>query len=334
MATPSSRTSRTRTGGELKLSAGTLYRSIQRMLEQGLIVETRERPAPDEDDERRRYYRITQLGQRVATRRGARGWLNWCGWREPRVARRARGVMTFYDAPAAPVPGVVPQRIRRRDARAVRAPPREANVRRRPRPRCGSARLRRSPATPPQRMQTFSGRTCPTRRACSAAAPGFALTAVLIVALGIGATTAAFSVTDFVLLRPLPFPEPDRLVTRRRANAGVRPAWSCRRRTIATGRPRRRRSSRWAFTIDDAAHDDRCRTSRAAASVCRSAPICFRRSALRHLSDARSRRRTIAKARPARSCSATGSGRPSSAATRRSSGRQSLQADSTSGRSP
>jgi putative ABC transport system permease protein len=43
-------------------------------------------------------------------------------------------------------------------------------------------------------------------------APGFAITAVLIVALGIGATTAAFSVTDFVLIRPLPFPEPDRLV--------------------------------------------------------------------------------------------------------------------------
>jgi putative ABC transport system permease protein len=42
--------------------------------------------------------------------------------------------------------------------------------------------------------------------------PGFAITAVLIVALGIGATTAAFSVTDFVLIRPLPFPEPDRLV--------------------------------------------------------------------------------------------------------------------------
>ena len=42
--------------------------------------------------------------------------------------------------------------------------------------------------------------------------PGFAITAILIVALGIGATTAAFSVTDFVLIRPLPFPEPDRLV--------------------------------------------------------------------------------------------------------------------------
>jgi DNA-binding PadR family transcriptional regulator len=55
-----------RTGGELKLSAGTLYRSIQRMLEQGLIVETRERPAPEHDDERRRYYRITDYGRAVA----------------------------------------------------------------------------------------------------------------------------------------------------------------------------------------------------------------------------------------------------------------------------
>src|SRR5579871_1531217 len=55
-----------RTDGELKLSAGTLYRSIQRMLEQGLILETRERPAPEEDDERRRYYRITPLGEAVA----------------------------------------------------------------------------------------------------------------------------------------------------------------------------------------------------------------------------------------------------------------------------
>jgi DNA-binding PadR family transcriptional regulator len=55
-----------RTGGELKLSAGTLYRSIQRMLEQGLIVVARERPAPELDDERRRYYRITQFGEAVA----------------------------------------------------------------------------------------------------------------------------------------------------------------------------------------------------------------------------------------------------------------------------
>ena len=55
-----------RTQGELKLSAGTLYRSIQRMLETGLIVEKRTRPAPEEDDERRRYYRITPFGRAVA----------------------------------------------------------------------------------------------------------------------------------------------------------------------------------------------------------------------------------------------------------------------------
>jgi DNA-binding PadR family transcriptional regulator len=54
------------TGGTLRLSAGTLYRSIQRMLEQGLIVETRERPAPEQDDERRRYYRITAFGREAA----------------------------------------------------------------------------------------------------------------------------------------------------------------------------------------------------------------------------------------------------------------------------
>lgn len=42
--------------------------------------------------------------------------------------------------------------------------------------------------------------------------PGFALTAILVTALGIGATTAAFSVADFVLIRPLPFREPGRLV--------------------------------------------------------------------------------------------------------------------------
>ena len=55
-----------RTNGELQLSAGTLYRSIQRMLVQGLIVETSTRPAPEFDDERRRYYRITPLGIAVA----------------------------------------------------------------------------------------------------------------------------------------------------------------------------------------------------------------------------------------------------------------------------
>lgn len=55
-----------RTDGKVRLGPGTLYRSIQRMLEQDLIAETETRPAPDADDERRRYYRITPLGRQVA----------------------------------------------------------------------------------------------------------------------------------------------------------------------------------------------------------------------------------------------------------------------------
>ncbi len=54
-----------RTGGAIRMSFGTLYRSIQRMLEQGLLEEVRERPV-DGDDERRRYYRVTRFGTVVA----------------------------------------------------------------------------------------------------------------------------------------------------------------------------------------------------------------------------------------------------------------------------
>ena len=54
-----------RTDGELRLSAGTLYRSIARMVEQGLIVEVEKRRSRA-DDERRRYYRLTPLGDGVA----------------------------------------------------------------------------------------------------------------------------------------------------------------------------------------------------------------------------------------------------------------------------
>jgi DNA-binding PadR family transcriptional regulator len=55
-----------RTGGALTLSPGTLYRSIDRMVRQGLIREVRSRPARDMDDERRRYYRTTPFGREVA----------------------------------------------------------------------------------------------------------------------------------------------------------------------------------------------------------------------------------------------------------------------------
>lgn len=53
------------TQGKFRIGPTTLYRSIKRMLEQNLIVETGERPDPELDDERRRYYRLTQLGWEV-----------------------------------------------------------------------------------------------------------------------------------------------------------------------------------------------------------------------------------------------------------------------------
>jgi DNA-binding PadR family transcriptional regulator len=54
-----------RTEGRVHLRPGTLYGAIKRLLEKGLIKEADERPDPDMDDERRRYYRLTEFGLRV-----------------------------------------------------------------------------------------------------------------------------------------------------------------------------------------------------------------------------------------------------------------------------
>jgi DNA-binding PadR family transcriptional regulator len=61
-----------RTGGEVRLGPGTLYGAIKRMLADGLIEESDERPAPELDDQRRRYYQITDFGRRVAGAEAAR----------------------------------------------------------------------------------------------------------------------------------------------------------------------------------------------------------------------------------------------------------------------
>lgn len=61
-----------RTDKRINLGSGALYGAINKMLEQGLIVESDERPDPHLDDERRRYYRITPLGQRVVRAEAAR----------------------------------------------------------------------------------------------------------------------------------------------------------------------------------------------------------------------------------------------------------------------
>jgi DNA-binding PadR family transcriptional regulator len=55
-----------RTDGKVRLSAGTLYSAIRRMLEQGMIEELRDSPDPASDDERRRYYGLTRFGRDVA----------------------------------------------------------------------------------------------------------------------------------------------------------------------------------------------------------------------------------------------------------------------------
>lgn len=54
-----------RTDGTMRMGPGTLYGSIKRMLADGLIEESGERPDPELDDERRRYYCLTELGRRV-----------------------------------------------------------------------------------------------------------------------------------------------------------------------------------------------------------------------------------------------------------------------------
>jgi len=60
-----------RTAGEVKLSTGTLYGIIKRLLADGLIIELRQRPAAH-DDERRRYYRLTTQGRELASAEAAR----------------------------------------------------------------------------------------------------------------------------------------------------------------------------------------------------------------------------------------------------------------------
>ena len=56
-----------RTEGRMRIRPGSLYRAIHRLLSRGLIEESDVRPDPERDDERRRYYGISELGAHVAT---------------------------------------------------------------------------------------------------------------------------------------------------------------------------------------------------------------------------------------------------------------------------
>jgi len=61
-----------RTDGAIRLSAGTLYTLIRRFVQEGVIAESAERPDPSLDDERRRYYRLTDFGRDVARAEASR----------------------------------------------------------------------------------------------------------------------------------------------------------------------------------------------------------------------------------------------------------------------
>ena len=199
-----------RTNGGVVLSAGTLYRSIQRMLEQGLLDELSERPAPELDDERRRY--LPDHG--VRSRRGAGR------DRAPRVAPPPR--------PRERLPAG--EGLMRAYRLLLRLFPRpfvneyggemEAIFARRLRDAAGPAAIGvlwirtiletlKDAAVVQVELVAHDVRHAVRTLA---RARGFTVTAVLVTALGVGATTAVFSVADHVLLRPLPFPDPDRLV--------------------------------------------------------------------------------------------------------------------------
>lgn len=53
------------TGGAVRLAPSPLYRRLKRLMEQGIVAESERRPAPELDDERRRYYRLTAAGRKV-----------------------------------------------------------------------------------------------------------------------------------------------------------------------------------------------------------------------------------------------------------------------------
>jgi DNA-binding PadR family transcriptional regulator len=80
------------TDGHVRLSTGTLYAMIKRLLSEGIIAECRNRPPAEEDDQRRRYYRLTPLGRQVATAEAERMERILSTAREKHLLKRLRTV--------------------------------------------------------------------------------------------------------------------------------------------------------------------------------------------------------------------------------------------------
>jgi DNA-binding PadR family transcriptional regulator len=80
------------TNGHVRLSTGTLYAMIKRLLSEGILAECRNRPPAEEDDQRRRYYRLTPLGRQVATAEAERMERIIATAREKHLLKRLRTV--------------------------------------------------------------------------------------------------------------------------------------------------------------------------------------------------------------------------------------------------
>ncbi len=106
------------TGGLVRLGPGTLYRSLQRMQVGGLIEECAERGEPEEDDERRRYYRLTPFGWQVAREEAHRLAVVVAVARARRLLPEATGARPPELADSSPGPEVVRPAARKRGTNA------------------------------------------------------------------------------------------------------------------------------------------------------------------------------------------------------------------------
>ena len=170
-------------------------------------MEVRERPRPTTDDERRRYYRITPFGTAVARAEARR--LAGAGEAGPRGRLRpGQGLMRAYRALLRLFPASFRREYGDEMAARLRAAPARGVRGRWPRGRlAGGGRATCWPTPLRVHLDLLRQDLRYTARTLGRA-PGFTATAVAVAALGVGATTAAFSIADHVLIRPLPFADP------------------------------------------------------------------------------------------------------------------------------
>ncbi len=199
----------------MKLGPGVLFGSINKMLEQGLIEESDERPDAHLDDQRRRYYRITPYGRKVAqAEAGANARTGPFGRRK--IRGPAPCLMPGYRSSCIAVASVLyPVGFRENYAGSMER--QFLDVRRRNRAggsrwrRCGFVYCGTAIPYPPKFARDIrqDGRHALRLWSRRPLHTGFAISAL---AIGIGANTGVFSVVNALLLRSLPFRDPDRLI--------------------------------------------------------------------------------------------------------------------------